>query len=84
MLTSYLDNNNTPGYLTMIGFTKDDHDNDNIWYVLTFYFDQDLEGNDKVTIDGFCKNNDLNINGSRVGVDVFLMLYEIKIISLQW
>lgn len=76
MLTSYLDNNNTPGYLTMIGFTKNDAGDDVVWYVLTFCFDQDLDGNYKVTIDGFCKNNDLNINGSRVGVDVFLRLCE--------
>jgi hypothetical protein len=76
MLTSYLDNNNTPGYLTMIGFTKDDADNDIIWYVLTFCFDEHPDRYCIVTIDGFCKNNDLNINGSRVGVDVFLRLCE--------
>jgi hypothetical protein len=76
MMSSYLDNNNTPGYLTMIGFTKDDADNDIIWYVLTFCFDEHPDGYCIVTIDGFCKNNDLMINGSRIGVDVFLILCE--------
>jgi hypothetical protein len=76
MNTDYLINNDIPGYLTMIGFTKNDADDDVVWYVLTLYFGKKQNGEVSVTIDGFCKNNDLMINGSRIGVDNLLSLCE--------
>ena len=76
MQTDYLINNDIPGYLTMIGVTKNDAGRDVVWYVLTLYFGQNENKNSdvSVTIDGFCKNNDLMINGSRIGVDGLLRL----------
>jgi len=74
MQTDYLINNDVPGYLTMIGVTKNDADRDVVWYVLTLYFGENENGDVSVTIDGFCRNNDLMINGSRIGVDNLLSL----------
>jgi len=76
MNTGYLINEDIPGVLTMTGVTKDDKDNDIVWYALTCLFGQDPNIGYFVTIDGFCKNNRLQITGSRIGVDLFLMLCE--------
>lgn len=75
MYTKYLIDNN-PGVLTMTGVIKNQANKDIVFYVLTLYFDQDKKGDWFVTINGFCKNNPLQINGSRIGVDLFLMLCE--------
>ena len=74
MQTDYLINNDIPGYLTMIGVTKNDAGRDVVWYVLTLYFGENENMDVSVTIDGFCRNNDLMINGSRIGVDGLLRL----------
>ena len=71
MRTDYLIKNK-PGVLTMTGVTNDDI----VWYALTILFKQDSNGDYFVIIDGFCKNNHLQITGSRIGVDLFLMLCE--------
>jgi hypothetical protein len=76
MNTGYLINEDIPGVLTMTGVTKDDEDNDIVWYALTCLFEQDPNIGYFVTIDGFCKNNRLQITGSRIGVELFLMLCE--------
>ena len=75
MYTEYLINNK-PGVLTMTGVIKNQANKDIVFYVLTLYFDQDKKGDWFVTINGFCKNNPLQINGSRIGVDLFLILCE--------
>jgi hypothetical protein len=75
MYTEYLINNK-PGVLTMTGVIKNQTNKDIVFYVLTLYFDQDKKGDWFVTINGFCKNNPLQINGSRIGVDLFLILCE--------
>jgi hypothetical protein len=74
MNTSYL-LNKEPGFLTIIGFIKI-NDVDTVWWVSTLQFKKDENGKYCLYMKAFCKNNNIQINSSRIGLDIILDLCE--------